>query len=117
MVASMPAAMLLSTGLAEDACTRTSTSPEPGVGAATSSRTAGGVPASLSVTAFMSGSPRGSGREGQEFIDRIRSYRDINDRQCYILAMTAEPPSPPAGVIEERRSSPGLLLALLGQDA
>jgi DNA-binding MarR family transcriptional regulator len=31
--------------------------------------------------------------------------------------MTSEAPSPPVGVIEERRSSPGLLLALLGQDA
>src|SRR3954469_21497698 len=31
--------------------------------------------------------------------------------------MTAHAPSPPVGVIEERRSSPGLLLALLGQDA
>jgi DNA-binding MarR family transcriptional regulator len=31
--------------------------------------------------------------------------------------MTSEALSPPVGVIEERRSSPGLLLALLGQDA
>src|SRR3954452_13202443 len=31
--------------------------------------------------------------------------------------MTSEAPSPPVGLIEERRSSPGLLLALLGQDA
>jgi DNA-binding MarR family transcriptional regulator len=31
--------------------------------------------------------------------------------------MNSEAPSPPVGVIEERRSSPGLLLALLGQDA
>ena len=31
--------------------------------------------------------------------------------------MTSEAPSPPVSVIEERRSSPGLLLALLGQDA
>src|SRR3954453_7578128 len=31
--------------------------------------------------------------------------------------MTAQAPSPPVGVIDERRSSPGLLLALLGQDA
>jgi DNA-binding MarR family transcriptional regulator len=31
--------------------------------------------------------------------------------------MASEAPSPPVGVIEERRSSPGLLLALLGQDA
>src|SRR3954454_24857232 len=31
--------------------------------------------------------------------------------------MTSEVPSLPVGVIEERRSSPGLLLALLGQDA
>jgi DNA-binding MarR family transcriptional regulator len=31
--------------------------------------------------------------------------------------MTSEAPSPTVGVIEERRSSPGLLLALLGQDA
>jgi DNA-binding MarR family transcriptional regulator len=31
--------------------------------------------------------------------------------------MTTRAPSPPVGVIEERRSSPGLLLALLGQDA
>src|SRR3954453_4850278 len=31
--------------------------------------------------------------------------------------MTTQAPSPPVGVIDERRSSPGLLLALLGQDA
>src|SRR4051812_6541049 len=31
--------------------------------------------------------------------------------------MARRAPSPPVGVIEERRSSPGLLLALLGQDA
>jgi DNA-binding MarR family transcriptional regulator len=31
--------------------------------------------------------------------------------------MTSEAPSPAASVLEERRSSPGLLLALLGQDA
>jgi DNA-binding MarR family transcriptional regulator len=31
--------------------------------------------------------------------------------------MTSQALSPPVGVIEERRSSPGLLLALLGQDA
>ena len=31
--------------------------------------------------------------------------------------MTSEAPSQTVGVIEERRSSPGLLLALLGQDA
>jgi DNA-binding MarR family transcriptional regulator len=31
--------------------------------------------------------------------------------------MTSEAPSPVASVLEERRSSPGLLLALLGQDA
>src|SRR3954447_16861363 len=31
--------------------------------------------------------------------------------------MTIQAPSPPVGVIDERRSSPGLLLALLGQDA
>jgi DNA-binding MarR family transcriptional regulator len=31
--------------------------------------------------------------------------------------MATQAPSPPVGVIEERRSSPGLLLALLGQDA
>src|SRR5215217_2840458 len=31
--------------------------------------------------------------------------------------MASEAPFPPVGVIDERRSSPGLLLALLGQDA
>jgi DNA-binding MarR family transcriptional regulator len=31
--------------------------------------------------------------------------------------MTSEAPSRTAGILEERRSSPGLLLALLGQDA
>src|SRR4051795_5897345 len=31
--------------------------------------------------------------------------------------MTTQAPSPPVGVIDERRSSAGLLLALLGQDA
>jgi DNA-binding MarR family transcriptional regulator len=31
--------------------------------------------------------------------------------------MTPEAPTSPAGILEERRSSPGLLLALLGQDA
>jgi DNA-binding MarR family transcriptional regulator len=31
--------------------------------------------------------------------------------------MSTQAPLPPVGVIEERRSSPGLLLALLGQDA
>src|SRR5215211_2821937 len=31
--------------------------------------------------------------------------------------MASEAPSPAAGILEERRSSPGLLLALLGQDA
>src|SRR5688572_15752053 len=51
--ASMPAAMLLSTGLAEEACTRTSTSPGPGFGVGRSSRAAGGAPASLSVMAFI----------------------------------------------------------------
>lgn len=54
MPASIPAAMELSTGLADDACTRTSTSRGPGVGVARSAPAAGGVPASLSVMAIIS---------------------------------------------------------------
>src|SRR4051812_44427086 len=53
MLASIPAAIEVSTGLTDDACTRTSTSPGPGVGVDKSSRLAGCVPASLRVTAFM----------------------------------------------------------------
>src|SRR4051812_15383073 len=49
----MPAAMELSTGLTEDAWTRTSTSRGPGVGAGRSSRRAGDAPASSRVMAFM----------------------------------------------------------------
>src|SRR3954471_9398074 len=56
----MPAAMELSTGLTEDAWTRTSTSRGPGVGVGRSSRRAGDVPASLRVMAFISGESFGS---------------------------------------------------------
>jgi DNA-binding MarR family transcriptional regulator len=35
----------------------------------------------------------------------------------YIVGTTREAPRRTAGILEERRSSPGLLLALLGQDA
>src|SRR3954465_12506235 len=57
MPASMPAAIPLSTGLTEDACTRTSTSLSAGVGAGRSSRRAGAVPWLSTVMARMSGSP------------------------------------------------------------
>src|SRR3954452_17304944 len=55
--ASMPAAIPLSTGLTEDACTRTSTSLSAGVGAGRSSRRAGAVRWLSTVMARMSGSP------------------------------------------------------------
>src|SRR3954447_4453501 len=51
--ASMPAAIELSTGLTEEACTRTSTSLSAGVGAGRSSRTARGVSAASRVMARM----------------------------------------------------------------
>src|SRR3954462_14377927 len=51
---SVPAAMELSTGLTEDAWTRTSTSRGPGVGVGTSTRTVGAVPSLFRVMAFIS---------------------------------------------------------------
>src|SRR3954462_12611873 len=41
----------------------------------------------------------------------------LNDWPRYIVGMTPEAPSRETGILEERRSSPGLLLALLGHDA
>src|SRR3954471_9582984 len=60
MLASMPAAIELSAGLAEEACTRTSTSFAAGAGSGKSSRTAGGVSAELRVMARMVWSPLGA---------------------------------------------------------
>src|SRR4051795_3644654 len=57
MLASMPAAIELSAGVAEEACTRTSTSFAAGAGSGKSSRTAGGVSAELRVMARMVWSP------------------------------------------------------------
>src|SRR3954463_12309059 len=57
MPASMPAAIPLSTGLTEEACTRTSTWLSAGAGAGRSSRRAGAVPWLSTVMARMSGSP------------------------------------------------------------
>src|SRR3954447_2131504 len=53
MSLSIPAAMALSTGLAEEACTRTSTCAAPTAGAGRSSRTTGGVPKPSGVTALI----------------------------------------------------------------
>jgi DNA-binding MarR family transcriptional regulator len=41
----------------------------------------------------------------------------LNNLARYVIGMTSEASSRAAGILEERRSSPGLLLALLGQDA
>src|SRR3954449_1401589 len=57
ILASMPAAIPLSTGLTEEACTRTSTSLSAGVGSGRSSRRAGAVPAESRVMARMGRSP------------------------------------------------------------
>jgi DNA-binding MarR family transcriptional regulator len=50
-------------------------------------------------------------------VECAEQYSVLNDWVGYIVLMTSEAPSPAAGILEERRSSPGLLLALLGQDA
>src|SRR3954453_7920750 len=55
--ASRPAAIELSTGFTEEACTRTSTSLSAGVGSGRSSRSAGAVSAESRVMARMVGSP------------------------------------------------------------
>src|SRR5215211_2435403 len=55
--ARIPAAIALSTGLTEEACTRTSTSFSAGVGSGRSSRTAGGVSGPLTVTARIRWTP------------------------------------------------------------
>ena len=100
MSLSIPAAIALSTGFAEEACTRTSTSLAPGAGAGRSSRAAGGVPNASSVTPFI------------RFVAIPGSYPIDNDRRRYSFgAMTGE------GVLGERAASDGLLLALLGQRA
>jgi DNA-binding MarR family transcriptional regulator len=51
------------------------------------------------------------------FVEARKSYSDINDFPRYIVRMAPKAPRRTAGILEERRSSPGLLLALLGQDA
>src|SRR5215207_4619552 len=54
---SIPAAIPLSAGLTEEACTRTSTSFGAGVGAGRSSRSRGGVSKASRVTAFIAQVP------------------------------------------------------------
>src|SRR5512133_4154537 len=58
---SSPLAIELSTGLTEEACTRTSTSVGAGVGAGRSSRSAGGVSNAVIATAFTYAIPKGDG--------------------------------------------------------
>src|SRR5215217_1954213 len=115
MLASMPAAMLLSTGLADEACTRTSTSPGRGFGVGRSSRAAGEAPASLSVMAFIFCVPSGfegsvgCGSEclldgvadlplravGRSYVNGStvecdEQYTALNDLVGYIVLMTSE---------------------------
>src|SRR4051812_17503765 len=54
---------------------------------------------------------------GAATLIRWRAQHPHPARARYFAPRAPTPPPPAAGVIEERRSSPGLLLALLGQDA
>jgi DNA-binding MarR family transcriptional regulator len=54
---------------------------------------------------------------GVSFVEAQQQYSLINDYARYIVRMTPEASFREAGILEGRRSSPGLLLALLGQDA
>jgi DNA-binding MarR family transcriptional regulator len=51
------------------------------------------------------------------FVEEEQQYSLLNDLPRYIVPMTPEAPPRTTGILEERRSSPGLLLALLGHDA
>src|SRR5215211_2853361 len=126
--ASMPAAIELSTGLTDEACTRTSTSLSAGRGTGRSSRRAGGVSGPSRVTARVVvwsvvlmgvvGPLGGSGRF-TVVVSRRKYYSAINDWCWYIVSMAASKSAPPApsSILDEHRSSPGLLLALLGHEA
>jgi DNA-binding MarR family transcriptional regulator len=52
-------------------------------------------------------------------VDRRRQCIEVDDREPYteVVSLSPQPAVPTAGVLEERRDSPGLLLALLGQSA
>src|SRR4051812_25170606 len=121
--ASRPAAIDASTGLTEEACTRTSTSLSAGVGSGRSSRKAGWVSGASRVMARMSISwVAGSCRP-----DDNLPYSTIISGTLYgparlegptmTPARTDQTTTDPASILDEHRSRPGLLLALLGQEA
>src|SRR3954463_10527827 len=109
--ASRPPAIELSTGLTDDACTRTSTSLSAGTGAGRSSRRAGAVSGRSRVTPRMAvwsvvlmvlGLSR---RVGTQHWDRRsrKYYSVINDLSCYIVLMASSDPAPtaPPGILDE----------------
>jgi DNA-binding MarR family transcriptional regulator len=51
------------------------------------------------------------------FVEFYKPYSHLIDRAAYTVCVKRDAPSSTAGILEERRSSPGLLLALLGHDA
>jgi DNA-binding MarR family transcriptional regulator len=62
----------------------------------------------------------GAGCAGGRFVERRRQCSGVDDRGLYTEIVVSPSPRSPAsapGVLAERRDSPGLLLALLGQTA
>src|SRR5829696_6556089 len=119
MPASRPAAIEPSTGLTEEARTRTSTSLAAGVGSGRSSRAAGGVSGSLSVMARMSVSwdsyvSASADSISCSTIDGDRLYADARSRTDMTPGRTHPTTTAPTSILDEHRSRPGLLLALLG---
>src|SRR2546428_10554819 len=125
---SKPAAIELSAGFTEDARTRTSTSFAAGVGAGRSSRRTGAVSESFSVTAFNCSVPfvcqllmAGC---GFKTVPRRPTQNSIGT-STIVAVIVSDVPSRTTtqraarthDLIEERATSEGLLLALLGQQA
>src|SRR5512133_3339709 len=102
---SSPLAIELSTGLTEEACTRTSTSFGAGVGAGRSSRSAGGVSNAAIATAFTYAIPKGDGN-----IDTAGDPNRGNEGSIWASVRNFAPGQPRLGAPRV-----GLVMVLLAQ--
>src|SRR3954470_1186494 len=116
---SIPAAIELSAGFAEEGGTRTSTSSGAGDGAGRSSRSAGRVSNPVMAMAFTGARPFYSTlRPKRQLVTQIVYHYKRFVEMYHEHVTSAQSPAVEAdGLLEERATSAGLMLALVGQHA